>query len=109
MAYTNFIKIPRRFRDYYVYVDVFNEDGGYYEIDKLIDITNFFKIRFLKKEFINPNSIFRFCVAKIRHKDNEMFETILSKLNRSLMLQYNSDYMSFLEALSEYVSEKKSM
>lgn len=100
---TNYIKIPKFFKDYYIYIDVCHEDENYYEIDKFIDYHLFFRIRFLRKEFVNPNYKFRFCIAKVRHKDNTRFENVLKRLNNSLLLQYNVEYNNLLKSFNEYM------
>lgn len=95
----NYLKIKGLFKDIYLYIDVQYEDMSY-EIDSCFqkyDYRLFFKTRFIRREFIKPDCLFRICMLKVRHKHQDRIQNIFNKLNNNLLIIFNQEYKDFLE------------
>lgn len=95
------------FFDYFMYIDVLDEEEGYC-IDEIIQKNDFDKkVKFVNGDFFNPEC--RFIVSTIRcpHKHSrELRKNIFPQLHKKLYNKFGDEYYNFCMAVAQELIEE---
>jgi len=95
--------IPGIFKDTFYYIDKLTP-AGYYELFKLLDPSEFWRVKF-KREGYSETWNFNVVMVKVKRKYTEWFIDKLDKLDNRLTLMYKKDYLDCLKQFSNIINK----